>query len=99
MNIRNVVLFDIVWCSITKDDEGFYYCEAITFDYLSYGKTEQEAIDHFKRGFAITILQHIDRFGDLCKLQKEPLQSIMQNHLIRVCQKHLDEKGELYVKQ
>ena len=96
MNIRNIVLFDLVWCKLSKDDEGFYYCEAIAFDYMSYGDSEDNAIQRFKDCFALTVSKHVEKFGGIEKLLRNTnFPSILQNHVIRQCQKHIDKQEEM----
>lgn len=97
MYANSIVVFDLVWCKLSKDNEGFYYCEAIAFDYMSYGDSEDNTIQRFKDGFALTVSKHIEKFGGIQNLLLDnKFPSILQNHVIRQCQKHIDKQQEKY---
>ena len=40
---------------IEQDEDGFWTAYSPTFDYMAYGKSQQEALDNFDKGLYATI--------------------------------------------
>ncbi len=45
---------------IEQDEDGFWTVYSNAFDYMAYGKTQQEALDNFENGLYATIQVRIE---------------------------------------
>lgn len=54
--------FEDIAMTVTLDEDGFWYAESKLFDYMAYGKTREEALEHFEKGLYGTIEARVD-FG------------------------------------
>jgi len=44
---------------IKQDEDGFWIIYSHVFDYMAYGKSQEQALEHFEKGLYATIQERI----------------------------------------
>lgn len=61
MSDRTFDTFDLIEAALpvrVYQKDGFWICAGYGFDYMSEGDTRDEAIDHFRTGFRLTLQEN-----------------------------------------
>lgn len=57
-------------------DNGMWFVQGLDIDYSACGNTEKEAMDNFAKGLAGTLITHIEKYGNINRVNKKASQAV-----------------------